>query len=241
MGSVQRRAEQLDRAHFFGVPITEFENAGRQQFILLLLAGLEPQSKVVDIGCGILRAGYWLIHFLEAGGYCGVEPHRARVEAGTTSILEPHLRESKQPRFDNNAEFDTGVFGETFDFFLAYSIWTHAARPQIRIMLDNFVRDAKPDAVFLTSILPALWPWQSYGGTSWVGTSHESSVAGCIRHSRAWINDECRRRGLHVRTLGRERHGQTWLAISRNGPASLSFRTIWWEWLPIRVLRRLMR
>jgi hypothetical protein len=34
---VQQRAEHLDRSKFFGVPITSFENAGRQQFILLLM------------------------------------------------------------------------------------------------------------------------------------------------------------------------------------------------------------
>lgn len=241
MTKIQQRAESLDRHEFFGVPIAQFEEAGRQQFILLLMAGLEPQSKVADIGCGVLRAGYWLIHFLDAGCYCGIEPHRGRVEAGTKTILEPEIMERKRPRFDHNAEFDTGVFGETFDFFVAYSIWTHASKPQIEIMLDNFVRDSKPDAVFLTSILPARWPWNDYRGSTWFGTSHESDVAGCIRHSLRWIKRQCRRRGLRIRTLGRERHGQTWLAISRNDAAPLLFRTIWTESLPVRAMRRALK
>jgi hypothetical protein len=37
------------------VPVKGFKNAGRQQFILLLMSGLTPSSKVVDIGCGVLE------------------------------------------------------------------------------------------------------------------------------------------------------------------------------------------
>jgi len=94
------------------VPIDGFENAGRQQFILLLMSGLMPASKVVDIGCGVLRAGYWLIHFLDPHCYYGIEPSKERIDAGLT-ILEPATQEIKQPRFDLNADFDTGVFGRS--------------------------------------------------------------------------------------------------------------------------------
>src|SRR5438552_11950984 len=131
MSDVQQRAERLDRSKFFGVPIAGFERAGRQQFIFLLLAGLQPQSKLLDLGCGVLRAGYWLIHFLDAHCYYGIEPHRERLDIGETVILEPDTARAKRPQFDTNAEFDSGVFGIKFDFFLAYSIWTHASKPQI--------------------------------------------------------------------------------------------------------------
>lgn len=238
-GSVQERAERLDRSKFFGVPIAGFENAGRQQFVLLMMAGLEPHSKVLDLGCGVLRAGYWLIHFLDPHGYYGIEPHRERLETGRTLILEPETERVKQPRFDTNPDFDSSVFGVHFDFFIAYSIWTHASKPQIETMLDNFLRDAKPGAVFLTSILPAVWPKRDYRGKEWFGTSHESDQPGCIRHSLTWIVRECRRRGLHVRRLGRERDGQTWLQISRDSGTRLLFRTIWSEWRVFRMTRRL--
>ena len=154
-------------------------------------------------------------------------------------ILEPDIESIKQPRFDTNPEFDSGVFDMKFDFFLAYSIWTHASKPQIETMLDNFLRDSNPGGVFLTSILPAVWPRRDYRGKGWFGTSHESDQPGCIRHSLKWIAGECRLRGLRVRRLGRERDGQTWLQISRDPGTRLLFRTIWSEWFVIRVLRRL--
>ena len=227
MATVQQRAEQLDSSTFFGVPITGFENGGRQQIILLLMSGLEPGSKLVDLGCGILRGGYWLIHFLDPHCYHGIEPNTKRLEVGRDLVLEPETLREKQPRFDTNANFDTSVFGTKFDFFLAYSIWTHASKAQIKTMLDNFVRDSTPEGVFLTSVLPAGWRGRDYRGEKWFGTSHESAVPGCIRHSLRWIRGECRRRGLYVEDLGRERDGQTWLLISPNDRRKLLFRTIW--------------
>jgi SAM-dependent methyltransferase len=239
MTNIRQRAERLDRSKFFGVPIAGFENAGRQQFILLLMAGLEPHSKVMDLGCGILRAGYWLIHFLDPHCYYGIEPHPERLEVGRTIILEPDTERTKHPHFDTNPSFDTGVFDVKVDFFLAYSIWTHASKPQIEVMLDNFLRDSKPGAVFLTSILPAVWPRRDYRGKTWFGTSHESDVPGTIRHRLKWIRTECRRRGLRMHRLGRERDGQTWLQISRDRGSKLLFRTIWAEQRVVRLARRL--
>lgn len=201
---------------FLGVPVHGFEKGGRELLTFLLNAGLNPDSKLVDIGCGVLRGGYWLIHFMDPGCYCGIEPHAGRLAMGTETILEPEVLAAKRPRFDTNARFDTSVFGEKFDFFLAYSVWTHASKPQIETMLDSFLRDAKEDGVFLTTFLPAGWRRPDYKGDKWNGTSHESDVPGCIYHSRRWIKDQCNRRQLIIREFGRDKtYRQHWLQIMR--------------------------
>jgi hypothetical protein len=239
MTTVQERVGELDRSTFFGVPIAEFENRGRQQLILLIMAGLQPASRVVDLGCGLLRGGYWLIHFLEPDCYHGIEPHEGRLDVGRNIILEQETIAAKRPHFDANANFDTGVFGQKFDFFLAYSIWTHAAKPQIELMLDQFMSNSTPKASFLRSILPAGWGRSDYQGERWFGTSHEDDVAGCIHHDLKWIEEQCQRRGLYLLKLGQDRGGQTWLSISRNPKASLLFKTIWADPLRLRAARRL--
>ncbi len=213
---LQGKAEILSEQTFLGFPSADFEKAGREQLIYMLSAGLNPDSKVVDVGCGVLRAGYWLIHFLDADCYFGIEPHTGRLKMGVNDILEPEVLALKRPRFDTNANFDTSVFGEKFDFFLAYSIWTHASKRQIQAMLDSFLRDSKDDGTFLTSYLPASWKKPDYKGDTWNGTSHESDIPGCIHHSLRWIKSECERRGLSVRELGRDQtYGQSWLKIKR--------------------------
>jgi hypothetical protein len=218
---LQRKAELIGERTFLGVPALDFEMGGREQLIFLLEAGLTPESKVVDLGCGVLRAGYWLTHFLDRSGYCGIEPHQERLEIGKTIMLGDDLVALKRPRFDTNSTFDTAVFGEKFDFFLAYSIWTHASKPQIERTLDSFVRDSAIGARFLASYLPADADHPDYRGTSWHGTSHEADVPGCIHHSLDWIEMQCRWRGLVVRELGRDKtHGQSWLQIQAGVPTA---------------------
>jgi hypothetical protein len=214
--NLQQKAEMLGEKAFLGVPVSGFEKGGRELLIYLLNAGLNPDSKVVDIGCGVLRGGYWLIHFLNPDCYCGIEPHAGRLDMGTQIILEPEVLAAKRPRFDTNPSFDTSAFGEKFDFFLAYSVWTHAAKPQIETMLDSFLRGAKEGGVFLTSFLPAGWGRPDYQGDKWHGTSHESHVPGCIYHSRRWIKAECDGRRLITKELGRDKtYRQSWLQITR--------------------------
>src|SRR5437660_14464 len=213
----------LAERKFLGVPVLDFERGGREQLIYLLAAGLNPDSKVVDVGCGVLRGGYWLIHFLDPGCYCGIEPHTWRLEMGINTILEPEVLEFKRPRFDTNPHFDTSVFGEKFDFFLAYSIWTHASKRQIQIMLDGFVRDSADHAAFLLTFLPSGWRHPDYQGDGWLGTSHESEVAGTIAHSLRWIKSQCAERGLIVRKLSRDKaHRHRWLEIRRVSDRSVS-------------------
>jgi hypothetical protein len=129
-------------------------------------------------------------------------------------LFEPELIQFKQPRLDFNARFDSSVFKTRFDFFLARSIWTHASKRQIAATLDSFIRDSTSRAVFLTSYLPAESPEDDYAGDAWVGTSHESNVPGVIRHSPAWIRDECQRRALLVQEIpGVDCDGQLWLRV----------------------------
>ncbi len=216
--TVQARAEEMIARHgFLGVPAETFELAGRRQLIALLEEGLSPESKVLDIGCGCLRAAYWLIHFLAPGCYHGIEPAPRRVECGLRCLFTPEELRSKQPRFDFNPHFDSSVFGVRFEFFLAGSIWTHASKRQIATMLDSFLRDSTSSSVFLTSYLAAESARDDHQGDQWVGTSHESETPGVIRHSLAWIMEQCRRRALRVEELQTPGFdGQSWLRIQRD-------------------------
>jgi hypothetical protein len=205
---LQQTAERLSNHVFVGGLVGDFERGGRLQLIMLLREGLYPDSKVLDFGCGCLRGGYWLIHFLDPGCYCGIEPDTTCLDAGIKEILEPGLLDTKRPRFDRNPGFDSSVFGEKFDFFLARSIWTHAPKAHIRRMLDSFGRDSTENGVFLSSFYPARgFIFRDYRGTKWV-------APGMICHSFSWIQKECAQRGLKVAKLkGGSLNWQVWLRI----------------------------
>ena len=55
--TLQERFEALAKDNFLGVPIAGFEASGREQLHYLVRAGQNPSSKLVDLGCGVLRAG----------------------------------------------------------------------------------------------------------------------------------------------------------------------------------------
>ena len=178
-----------------------------------------PYSKVLDVGCGCLRAGYWLVRFLDPGCYYGIEPHVPMLDAGIEHCLTPEIKAVKKPLFDTNDRFDFSVFDAKFDVVLARSIWSHAAKSQIEAMLDSFVAWTNPEAFFLTSYYPATWyRWRQgdYQGSKWVGRSHERSNPGQIHHSWKWIRAVCGSRGLDVRRLPDPPfNGQYWLKITR--------------------------
>jgi hypothetical protein len=154
-GELQRRANELSSRQFVGGRAERFELDGRLQLIALVRRGLTPDSPVVDVGCGALRAGYWLIHFLDEGMYHGVDPTQERVDAARSAILEPGLEKAKRPSFSYNGDFNLGVFDVAPRFVLARSIWSHAAKWQIQALLDSFAKDATPDALLLASYHPA--------------------------------------------------------------------------------------
>ncbi|MGA2454703.1 MAG: class I SAM-dependent methyltransferase [Solirubrobacteraceae bacterium] len=164
--SVQERAERLAETRFIGGPANDFESMGRAGFDVLLREGLSPSSRVLDVGCGALRLGYWLMRFLNPGCYFGIEPNQEMLRLALEELVEPDVVGRADAHFDFNEDFDFSVFGETFDFVVARSIWTHASKPQISAMLDSFAATASPHGVFLASYraatrwrkLAARWP-----------------------------------------------------------------------------------
>ena len=213
--TLEERAADVATSVFLGGPVKHFARVGRNQLAVLLNNGLSPDSMVLDVGCGALRGGYWIMRVLDPGGYCGIEPNIAMLAAGLERIVEPEVVERAAPRFDHNDRFDFRVFATAFDFVIARSIWTHASKPQIETMLDSFAAVAAPGGVFLTSVLPVTDERPDYTGEAWVGRSHESDDPGTVAHSMEWIEDAAARRHLVVRTTGPNVLRQQWLAIRR--------------------------
>lgn len=216
--SIQKRADRLaEQIEFLGCNLNRFEKTGRTQLEVLIRHGLNPWSRLLDIGCGALSGGYWIMHFLDSGCYFGIEPATAMFEAGVAILPEPDLFKLKSPRFDHNDQYDFSVFGEKFDFFHAHSIWTHAPKKDLEKMLDGMVQFGRNGARFITSIKVPDLTHRDYKGDAWVGESHESNIKGIVRHSFKWIQQACADRGLDVVYLkGEKIHKQKWIRIDKN-------------------------
>ncbi len=152
--SLQARSERLAEHMFIGGPERDFEQVGRHCLGVLLRENLSPSSRVLDVGSGALRAGYWLMRLLDKGHYYGIEPNREMHTVGLEQLVEPEVVERSEPQFDHSDGFDFSVFGEEFDFVLARSIWTHTSKQQIGTMLSSLAETAAPRGKFLASYHP---------------------------------------------------------------------------------------
>jgi SAM-dependent methyltransferase len=217
MKSLMERGQAINEEGLFnGGRPAHFEVAGRKLLIMLLSQGLTPSSKVLDVGCGALRCGYWLIHFLDPGSYFGIEPNNKMLDAGLRILLEPGLKEQKKPTFDNNSDFNLAVFQEKFDFIFAFSIWTHASKPQIRTMLDGFAKTTDQNGIFLATYYPSSLLKQDYKGETWSAKKPDGTGRGMIHHSLRWIQKESAARGLVAEEINDKTlkyWNQTWLRV----------------------------
>jgi SAM-dependent methyltransferase len=140
---------------FLGGPAGDFERVGRAGLEVLLREGLVPSSRVLDVGCGALRLGYWLMRLLDPGCYYGVEPAQEMLALGLEQFVGADVSDRAQAHFISTDDFDFTAFGARFDFVVARSIWTHASKSQIRSMLGSFAETSLPSGVFLASYQPA--------------------------------------------------------------------------------------
>jgi hypothetical protein len=190
---------------FSGGPDVWFEDVGRRTLAKSIECGLMPDDVVLDIGAGALRVGWWLVQYVRPQNYHAVEPVRERIDTAAEILgADIHVH------YNDDFEFPD----VEFDFVLARSIWTHAAKWMISKMLSEFVENSPPDGVFLASVLPAASEDEDYDGEEWVGKVLKTDPSAGVKHSLEWIRAECDRHGLTFEIVG-ELHDQIWLLISR--------------------------
>jgi len=127
---------------------------GALQLSILVAAGMREYHSLLDVGCGSLRAGRFLIPYLEPDRYCGIDPEEAMVATGIRGELGESMLTLKRPRFSYRADFDASEFDEQFDFAIAQSIFTHT---HPALAHDAFARIAEtlaPSGVLIGNYMP---------------------------------------------------------------------------------------
>jgi SAM-dependent methyltransferase len=197
---------------FTGGDLKLFAKVGRYTLNSLKRNGLKRSSKVLDYGCGSLRVGYWLVRFLRAGCYYGIEPNQKLLGPGIKHALGPELVDEKRPRFSNVARFDFSVFGEKFDFVVARSIFSHASPEQFLTAMESFRENSADGAVMLASYRPLR---ARDGDADIVDPNPEGPNWRLRRFNRSWLRARARERGLAADNFGEPFNGQVWLKLSK--------------------------
>lgn len=130
---------------------------GRLQFDFMTGRGLKPEHRLLDIGCGSLRAGRFFIEYLKPGGYQGLDVDETLVKEGLRLEMDPKLVEEKRPQFAFNYSFDF-PFDAKPDFALAQSVFTHLTPDQMRMCLVN-LRAFAPQCTFFLTFNESVFDW----------------------------------------------------------------------------------
>lgn len=192
---------------FIGPP-DRYDLVSAMQFNLLTFLGLREHHKLLDIGCGSLRGGRLFIVYLLADRYFGIEPEEWLVREGIRNELGEQLVGLKRPIFDHNREFALSVFGQTFDFLLAQSIFSHASRQQIRVCLAEARKVMHPDSILAATFVVGE---ESYEGDTWVYPE-------CITYKRSDMEAMAAEQGLEFRAIDWSHpNGQSWGLFHHTG------------------------
>jgi len=80
-------------------PPQDYDLIAAMTFNLLTTAGLRQHHKLIDVGCGSLRAGRLFIPYLNSGNYIGVEPNEWLVKEAIKHEMGDDLIRIKAPSF----------------------------------------------------------------------------------------------------------------------------------------------
>jgi len=177
---------------------------GRLQYHFLVAAGLRAHHRFLDVACGSLRLGQFLIPYLDVGNYFGLEGAARLVEEGLVNELEADFQTLKKPVFFYNYDFDVEIAGG-FDYAIAQSLFTHLTLSDIDRCLAKLRKAAAPSAKFYFTYHPLM----DGADTNPTGPSHahrnwrySSDDLAAVARANGWlptgIGDWNHPRGQHL-------------------------------------------
>jgi SAM-dependent methyltransferase len=202
---------------------------------------LQPQEKVLDIGCGIGRMAIPLTTFLDRGSYSGFDiiPFGIKWCQERISPRFPSF-EFKYADINNSAYNPGGKIApadyrfpysdNTFDFSFATSVFTHLVQPSMENYLRELGRVLKPGGrALLTFFLlndrskavidakKAHYLFTHKIGALW--TDNPASPEWAIAADEPWLNEFLKKAGLE---LEQPSHFGSWCGT----PNALSFQDV---------------
>lgn len=122
--------------------------AGQMQFDYLLRHGLRPGMRMLEIGCGNLRAGRLFIDYLDAGGYHGIDISPEILLAALNTIAEFDLQD-RRPALTLVGDLKLSFLPDAaFDVVHSHSVFSHSPVEVIEECLENVGRVLAPGGFF---------------------------------------------------------------------------------------------
>lgn len=188
-------------------PPAEYDFMGATQFRLLCTLGLRDSHRILDFGCGSLRAGRLLIPYLKSGHYYGIEPNEWLIREAFKNELGNEIKSTKNPHLFHNDDFRCAYIGEKFDFILAQSIFSHAGRDLIAKTLGEFRESLSLSGKSVVTFIECDRKTDEYKGAGWV-------YPGVVRYRPETIHKLISNAGLAGRPIPWFHPRQQWYVLA---------------------------
>jgi len=132
-------------------PSALYDYSAALQFSILFNYGLRAHHKFLDFGCGSLRLGRLMIQYLNEHNYYGIELREDLINEGIKANYLQELIAHKRPDLRISGDCNMAAFNITFDYILAYSIFTHMSIAQIRDSLKSAYLAMDANTIFLAT------------------------------------------------------------------------------------------
>ena len=121
---------------------------GQMQFDYMIGHGLKPGDRMLDIGCGNLRAGRLFIDYLDAGNYYGIDISPDILLAAADTVAEYGLQ-AKLPHLTLVRNMSLTFLPDSqFTVVHAHSVFSHSPIDVIDACLRSVGRVMAPDGFF---------------------------------------------------------------------------------------------
>ena len=123
-------------------------DTGRRQFAYLLRHGLKPDDRLLEFGCGNLRAGWHIANYLEAAHYTGVDISPAILVHAHHTIEDMKLESKRLDLRCIDRMKLPWVVDSYFDWIHAHSVVTHSPPTVVTEMIQEASRVLRPGGHF---------------------------------------------------------------------------------------------
>lgn len=131
----------------------QWDEHRRFQIDELRKLGLQPDSSVLEIGCGPLTAGIPVIQYLDANGYVGVDV-RANVLNLSWQQIGRATLSAKNPRLIRSDNFGADELGDRkFDYIWSFSVLYHLADDILDNLFLNVAKRLATDGRFVANVM----------------------------------------------------------------------------------------
>lgn len=138
-------------AALVGLP-KAYKQKQKFQFDFLLSAGLKPDHRFLDIGCGVLRGGLPIIKYLNASCYAGVDLNAEAISIGLDQV-QKHRLAYKQPSLIHvKGPLSDCVLPFEVDIAWAFSVLIHMTDGHVQDCLRFTRRVLTPGGVFYANV-----------------------------------------------------------------------------------------